>query len=420
MNTNLNLDKTYQSLLIMLAFLMPLTVFGANLIIVIICVLWLISGNYKSKFDQIINNKLMIASIVFFCLHVVGLLWTEDLSWGLHIVHKMWYFIGLLPILYTIVRKNDMSKYISAFLLAIIITEVCSYLVWFEIIEPFKNATVANPTPFMSHSSYNPIIAFATYLVLHEIFFNKNLNKIQFSFYSFFAITMAINMFITGGRAGQVMFFAAIAILVFQFFNKEKIKSLLVIIILIPGIFFTAYQASDLFKVRVNSAIGDVVNYELGLAVVKERTNKELVHDFSKYVNSPVGERITYSLYSWKIFKLNPIIGVGTGDFPKEYKKISKLYPDTKEMPNTTHPHNMYNLVLTQLGIIGLISFLSIFYYQIKIASASSGRFRSHVGFALPLLFLVIMLADSYLLGHYTTLMYIFFSSFLYKDFDKP
>jgi O-antigen ligase len=342
MNTNLNLDKTYQSLLIMLAFLMPLTVFGANLIIVIICVLWLISGNYKSKFDQIINNKLMIASIVFFCLHVVGLLWTEDLSWGLHIVHKMWYFIGLLPILYTIVRKNDLSKYISAFLLAIIITEVCSYLVWFEIIEPFKNATVANPTPFMSHSSYNPIIAFATYLVLHEIFFNKNLNKIQFSFYSFFAITMAINMFITGGRAGQVMFFAAIAILVFQFFNKEKIKSLLVIIFLIPGIFFTAYQASDMFKVRVNSAIDDVVNYELGITTYNLKKPKEWVFDYVKHMNTPVGERLTYAIYSWQMIKLNPIIGVGTGDFKQEYKKISESNSTTAKMPNTTHPHNMY------------------------------------------------------------------------------
>ena len=420
MSSHFNLDKTYQFLLIILAFLMPLTVFGANLIIVLICVLWLISGHYKYKFQQIISNKLMLASIIFFLLHLVGLIWTEDLSWGLHIVHKMWYFIGLFPILFTIVRKDYIKHYVFAFLIAIAITEVVSYLVWFELVVPFKNATVSNPTPFMSHISYNPIICFAIYLVSEEIFFNKNLNKIQFSFYSFFAITMAINMFITGGRAGQVMFFAAIAILVFQFFNKEKIKSLLVIIILIPGIFFTAYQASDLFKVRVNSAIGDVVNYELGLAEVKERRYKGYVFDFSKYVNSPIGERITYSLYSWKIFKLNPIIGVGTGDFPKEYKKINKMYPDTKYMPNTTHPHNMYNLVLTQLGIIGLISFLSIFYYQIKIASASSGRFRSHVGFALPLLFLVIMLADSYLLGHYTTLMYIFFSSFLYKDFDKP
>ena len=134
MNTNLNLDKTYQSLLIMLAFLMPLTVFGANLIIVIICVLWLISGNYKSKFDQIINNKLMIASIVFFCLHVVGLLWTEDLSWGLHIVHKMWYFLLLYPILFTIVKSKYIKHYITAFLIAITLTEIASYLIWFEII----------------------------------------------------------------------------------------------------------------------------------------------------------------------------------------------------------------------------------------------------------------------------------------------
>ena len=420
MSSHFNLDKTYQFLLIILAFLMPLTVFGANLIIVLICVLWLISGHYKYKCQQIISNKLMLASIIFFLLHLVGLIWTEDLSWGLHIVHKMWYFIGLFPILFTIVRKDYIKHYVFAFLIAIAITEVVSYLVWFELVVPFKNATVSNPTPFMSHISYNPIICFAIYLVSEEIFFNKNLNKIQFSFYSFFAITMTINMFITGGRAGQVMFFAAIAILVFQFFNKEKIKSLLVIIFLIPGIFFTAYQASDMFKVRVNSAIDDVVNYELGIATYNQKKPKEWVFDFQKYVNTPVGERLTYAIYSWQIIKLNPIIGVGTGDFKHEYKKISERSSTTAKMPNTTHPHNMYNLVLTQLGIIGFISFLSIFYYQIKIASASSSRFMGHVGLALPLLFLVIMLADSYLLGHYTTLMYIFFSSFLYKDFDKP
>ena len=174
---NLTLDKTYQFLLIILAFLMPLTVFGANVIIVVICLLWLFSGNYKSKFYQIINNRLMLASIVFFCLHLVGLIWTEDLTWGLHIVHKMWYFLLLLPALFTIVRKDYIKHYISAFLLAIALTEICSYLVWFEIVEPFKNAKVENPTPFMNHISYNPILSFAIYLVLHELFFNKKITN---------------------------------------------------------------------------------------------------------------------------------------------------------------------------------------------------------------------------------------------------
>ena len=398
MFNNLNLDKTFQFLLIILAFLMPLTVFGGNLIIVIICTLWLFSGNYKSKFDQIINNKLILASIVFFCIHLVGLLWTEDLAWGLHIVHKMWYFIGLFPILYTIVRKDYISKYIFAFLLAISITEVFSYLVWFELIEPFKNATVINPTPFMSHISYNPILAFAIYFVLHEIFFNKKITNLVFVLYTFFAISMSINMFITGGRAGQIMFFAMLAIIIFQFFDTHKIKALFLISVLIPGIFFTTYTTSDLFQQRVDAAVKNTIFYS---------DNK----------STSVGQRITFALNSWEVIKENPIIGVGTGDFPIEYKKINKI--NSPGLPNTTNPHNMYILVAMELGALGIISMLSIFYYQIKLSFNSSSRFIRDVGITLPLLFLVIMWSDSYLLGHYTTLMFVFFSSFLYKDFEK-
>ena len=111
------------------------------------------------------------------------------------------------------------------------------------------------------------------------------------------------------------------------------------------------------------------------------------------------------------------LFGAGTGDFNLEYNKVH-----LKNSPNqtsTTNPHNMYTLVLVELGLIGLISFLSIFYYQIKFALNNENRFMRDVGFALPVFFLVIMLSDSYLLGHFTTLMFVFFSSFLHKDFEK-
>jgi len=393
-----NLEKTYQYLLISLAFLLPLTVSGANSIIVIICFVWLFSGDYKAKYNQIMSSKLMIASIVFYCLHVIGMLWTEDLQWGLHILHKMWYFLLLFPILFNIVQRKYIKYYVSAFLLAITVTEIVSYLVWFEIVAPFKNATVINPTPFMSHISYNPILAFSIYLVLHEVFFNKELGKIKFFLYGFFAITMSINMFITGGRAGQVMYFAMLAIIIFQFFNTQKIKSLLLISVLMPGIFFTAYMTSDLFQQRVDAAVKNTISYS---------DNK----------STSVGQRITFALNSWEVIKENSIIGIGTGDFPIEYKKINQL--NTPKIPNTTNPHNMYTLIAMELGVIGLISMMSIFYYQIKLSFNSSSRFIRDVGITLPLLFLVIMWSDSYLLGHYTTLMFVFFSSFLYKDFEK-
>ena len=398
MSERFNIEKIYHFLLLALAFLCPLTVFGGNLVIVAICLVWLFSGNYKNKLNEIISNKLIVASISFFLLHLLGLLWTDDLGWGLHIVHKMWYFIGLFPILFSIVKQENIRSYVSSFLLAISFTEICSYLVWFQIIEPFKNATVLNPTPFMSHISYNPILAFAIYLVLHNLFFNKKISNIVFSLYGFFALSMTINMFITGGRAGQVAFFAIITILIFQIFDKQRIKSIIAILIVIPTIFFTSYQSSDLFNKRVNLAVIEAMTY----------TDK---------VSSSFGNRINFSLNSLQVFKQSPIIGVGTGDFPREYRKINEV--NSPNLPNVTNPHNMYTLVLAQLGFIGLVSMLSIFYYQIKLSFNSSNKFIRDVGVTLPLMFLVLMLSDSYLLGHYTTLMYVFFSSFLYKDFDQ-
>ena len=395
MFSSFDLDKTYQYLLIVLAFLIPLTVSGANTIVVIICFLWLFSGDYKSKFNHIIRSKLMIASIVFYFLHIVGMLWTEDINWGFHILHKMWYFLLFFPILYNIVKRENFQYCISAFLLAMAITELISYLIWFEIISPIKHSSVLNPIPFMSHISYNPILTFAIYLVLYQIFLNKNLSNFKFSIYSFFAIIMIINMFITGGRAGQVMFFAMLSILIFQFFDGKKIKSLIAISIIIPLVFFTSYQTSNLFKHRVDLAVNDIMTY-------------------SEKPNTSVGLRITFALNSWEVIKENPIIGIGTGDLPTEYKKINSVR--TPEIVSSTNPHNMYILVLMQLGLVGLISMLAIFYLQIKHSFYASNKFIRDTGITLPLLFLVIMLSDSYLLGHYTTLMFVFFSSFLYKD----
>ena len=398
MLASLNLDKTYQYLLIFLGFLLPLTVFGANLVIVFICCIWLLSGNFKTKLNQIFSSKLMLASLLFFGLHVVGMLWTEDLEWGLHIIHKLWYFFLLWPILFTLVKKDYIKYYVGAFLLAITFTEILSYLVWFEIIPEFKNAKIWNPTPFMSHISYNPILAFAIYLISHQVLFQDKLSKLKRYIYFSLVVTMSINMFITGGRAGHVMYFVMLSILIFQYFNYKKIKSLILIMIVIPSVFYTAYQSSDIFNERVDMAVESTFNY-------------------SENKGSSVGRRITWAINSWDIIKKNLIIGVGTGDLPSEYKKVNQI--NSPELPNINNPHNMYTLVLIQLGLLGFFSLASIFYYQIKLSFRSSDKYIRDIGVTLPLLFLVIMFSDSYLLGHYTSLMYIFFSSFLYKDFEK-
>jgi O-antigen ligase len=398
MASDFDIDKLNQYLLIILAFLLPLTVFGANLIIVIICLIWLLSGNYKSKLQNIIKSKLLVASIIFYLIHIIGLIWTDDIKWGLHILHKMWYFILLFPILFSITKKEFVKFYIFSFILAMSLTEILSFLVLFEAIPPFKNAQVYNPTPFMSHVSYNPILSFTIYITLHEVFLNKELSKLQIILYTLLSISMTITMFVTLGRAGQVGFFVILSVLIFQFFRKQIFKSLLLTFISIPILFFTFYELSDSFHLRVDR----------GIAEFSEHREQN---------QTSVGLRLNYAINSAQIIKNHPITGVGTGDYPSAYMKINKV--NSPGLPETTNPHNMYILVWSQIGIVGLISMLSIFYYQIKFSLNSKDQFSRNAGIALPLLFLVLMLSDSYLMGHYTSLLFIFFSSFLYKNFEK-
>ena len=397
---NSSIDRIYQYLLIVAFFLLPLTVAGGNIVIWLIVLIWLFSGNYKVKFEQIINHRLAVASILFFLAHLLALIWTENLEWGLEMTRKMLPFLFVLPIFLTISKLKNAKYYIAAFLLAIAISESLSYSIWFGFIHPFKYATgnpfcnPCNPTPLMSHISYNPFLAFAIYLVLNTLLSKKKIPQLQLAIYTFFAFTMTLNMFFTAGRAGQVMFFVAIVLLMFQYFRNSQIKALLTSFFLIVFISLLAYNTSSMFKQRVSEAFTDVIEY----------------HDNR---DSSVGRRITFFTNSFEMFSMSPFFGLGTGDFPAEYEKVNLI--NSPEVVKTVHPHNMYILVLAQLGLMGFASLIWMFYVQIKIALKSNILLVQNIGIAIPVLFLVIMWSDSYLLGHYTTKLFILFSSFIYS-----
>ncbi len=206
-------------------------------------------------------------------------------------------------------------------------------------------------------------------------------------------------MFITGGRAGQVMYFAMLLVLSFQL-HKSIFKAILVYIAVFLVIFSISYSTSEIFKTRVDLATLEIIDY---------KNNK----------TSSTGLRITTAIHSWDIIKNNPLIGVGTGDYRKEIIAASKKNndPDMARSSMSYNPHNMYVLILVQFGLLGLISLLYIFYNQIKIAINSNDDFIRKAGVTLPILYLLIMLSDSYLMVHTTGLLFVFLSSFIYKNY---
>ena len=392
-----DVDSIGSWLLILFGFTLPLSVAVNNVFAVLIIVLWLYKKEYQQTWEIIKNSKVVIALLLLFSLHIIGMLWTEDVALGLKIMRKEWMFL-LLPIMMSFVKREHIQYYISAFLIAISISEIFSYLIWFEVIPPFLRASLYDPTPFIHHTSYNPFLAFAIYLTGYYMLFDKTLSRMQKMLLLLFFFTMSVNMFITGGRAGQVGYLVVVVILFFQFFNKHFFRALFLSVLLLSAVLFTAYSSSQIFQDRAKLIVSEIEN-------------------FNENKNTSVGLRINFAINTFEIIKEHPFIGVGTGGYEKNYKIINDKNSPDAELHG--HPHNMYLFEMVQFGIFGLISLLSILYFQLCFAWKETNILRSKVGIALPILFSVIMLSDSYLLGHFTTMLFVFFSAFLYRPFNE-
>ena len=388
-------EKVNSYLIIALIFFIPFSTAIGSILSAIILLLWLMHGRFKDQYKSLKSNKVVVVSLMIIVMHVIGLLWTSDLDWGLHMLRKQWKFL-MIPVFMLYVKKEHMMYYFYAFILAMSLSELVSYGVWFELIDPFKLATAHNPTPFVSHIVYNPFLVIAIYLIASELLFYKHRFNYKQWLALFFLCTMTINMFITGGRTGHAMMFLAVIILSLQYFGIKKIiKSLSVSIVVMSGLFYLAYNFSTIFYERVNLTVHNTLYYE---------QNK----------NSSVGKRITFALNGLDVFSENIIVGVGTGDLPSAMQEKHQL--NTPKVAAPDDPHNMYVMWLVQFGLVGFLMLMLLFYVQIKAAFLHNNQAMKRFGIALPLLFILANIGASYLSIHATSLLFAVFSAIIYSD----
>lgn len=312
-------------------------------------------------------------------------------------------FFLLFPLFVSVTRKEHIKLYMSSFIASVGMTELLSYYNWFQmhyfpgLPEGIRSRNDAwQIAPFVSHIMYNPILAFSAYLLGHAVLFEK-LNVYKRYLYWLFLITISINMLISGGRSGQVGFFVMIFLLIFQRFARRPVIATFVAVSVCVVVFTTAYQASDLFRQRTDLAVHQVLNYK-------------------QVVNSSVGLRINMYINTYRMFLESPFLGVGVGDFPAEYARINAIH--SPRWATVFNPHNQYLFALSTTGAVGGIILLSLLFWPPWLARTVRDEwFRLRI--ALPLLFVVICLTESYLWRSNTSLMFILFSSILYKNYVR-
>jgi len=387
----LKIPQVMSWLVLLLAFFLPISTSLVTVIAIVLVGCWLLEGRFSEKWNEILHHPLCLAVLLYVGLMVLGLGWSDDLPSGLEVIKKHWK-IMMIPIFLTAVRWDWRNRTIASFVFGVAVVMVLNLLNRFELLHYFGIDTLEKITLLVNHIIFTPMLSLSAYFVVHTILWGENVGRWRWWLVGL-ASALSCTVFVTLGRAGQLAYFVLLSLLLFQYFQRNRWRAVLLTLVASGIIFVTAYHFSPHFQTRFD---------KIGQEIATIKSNPE----------TSVGLRLIWWRNSWEIVKQSPWFGVGTGDFDSAYKAVHQLR--TPKVSPTNNPHNNYLYVAIRLGILGLLSFLGMFAVQLYLANRiDDGWQRARIAF--PLFFLTIMLTDSYLVSHGSGFLFSLFCAVLYK-----
>ena len=364
------ISQSIHFMMVALAFALPLSIAATNLIGVIIVILWFLQGDIKKSIEIIKKHSLLLLPLLLPLIFLISWTWSDSATNSFLTKEGRIFLKGILSfawipliaiILVTSIEKRYISYIIRAFLVAIFISEIASYLIYFELIEwqtikeyglLYRNTSPSSPTPFMNHIRYSLFLGIAL-LLLIDTLRKEDLSLYARLFIVFFIISATTNLFINGGRTGQIGIIIALGIYTIIVF-RTKIWLLLSSWIAIIAVVFIAYNASPIFQKRVHAGISNIQ----GLAQKDYTTSWGLRVAAAKI-------SLGYLAHSFP----NLVLGAGAGNSRGAlYEFANDNYPPHIAEPFKTlsHLHNQYLQFWIDGGVAALGVFLFFFYTIFK------------------------------------------------------
>ena len=340
---------------ILFAFTLPLSRASAPIATVLIVLVFIFSPAQRRRIGEIWSMPAARWIIIFVSYYFLSLLitttpghsgeqWKEGLRYLLP-------YLYLLPasIMAVTLKRRYLAMVLSAFLAGMLVSEILSYLIFFDIWEK-KRFLVSdmNPTPFMHHIQYSTFLALTALILLDNIMREKD--RWHQIFYILFFLAISATLFLINGRTGQVAFLIGLFVLAFaQFQNKLKALaiSMLLAILVVGG----AYILSENFRGRVAVAKSDIVN-------MLEKNNYQ----------TSLGYRVGVTILSLPLIEKHLLFGTGVIDTMQLIREgACKCFANDYWLKRANHLQNQYLQVLVETGLIGFSILLIMFYFIARI-----------------------------------------------------
>lgn len=341
--------------LILLAFLMPVSIAMTNAAVALLILFWMIEGEWKTKYTLLKSSVPFKLYAAFIVLIGLSLFWSESIYGGFNngrsdnnLIFYMkvyvFYFM-IIPIILTSMRKEFTRYILSAFLAAILLSELMSWAIFMEWIQ-YRSVPAHDPSPFMHHTLYSIFLAVTIFVLVTQFFQVKTL--LYKTLIALFTLSALVNLFLNGGRLGQLAFFIALFVYIGLRY-RVTLKSIGYSVVLIMAVFTLAYNLSPVFQKRMDLSLQS-------LEKISEGNYK-----------SSWGVRANILIVAKDLVLENPLLGIGMGNAKVELLEKAKEYPQTGFFPQLRHLHNGYMQILVETGLIGLVLFFFFIYKLLRI-----------------------------------------------------
>lgn len=368
-------------------FLLPLSTYLTNKILIAGIIFVLFSANWKENWELLKLQRTTGYILVLSLMIIVGVFYSggglKDTLNGCGRYNKVLYFIFFLPLL---TQQHYRDLLINAYVLSCVISVI---LIMGNLGEQ----------PLINAIDSGFLVGFAGYIVMRKFIDGGNLRWL------YGALTLFIGgylLFYNVERSGVLMFFGAVVTLFWQYFRWRGLLIGATIVFALAG---SLYKFNSALQQRVHLGVAEArsyfspeakasrtlavrwglysdwksrkefseaaeVNYDkiilpidINFDLFNVYLSKQgmlagqrwLFRPFEDIKGSSIGLRLGFMQYSWQEIKKHPWFGNGTGSFRDIYWKTGGPTIDGQYLP---HPHNEYILFWFQYGIVGLIIFI--------------------------------------------------------------
>ena len=235
----------------------------------------------------------------------------------------------------------------------------------------------ANATVFKQQITHNVLMAFAAFLFA-EIATRVRTPWIRYGV-GLLALGAVIDvLMLVQGRTGQFVLCVLILVWSARCFGLRGLVGGVVSVAVLVAL---SYAVSPVFHQRAAKTVEEMERAQVESVAPKK---------------SSVGVRLEWYHNTGALIAGHPLVGVGTGSFPRAYAEIVTDPAAVKP----AHPHNQYLLTGAELGIVGVLALSALFGMLWWRFRKVEGNLYKELGQAAVLLMAIGCLFNSFLVDH--------------------